>query len=35
MKISVFLPVLCRSEKDYVMTEACVKLMRACTELPF
>jgi len=35
MKISVFLPVLCRSEKDYVMTEACVKLMRACTALPF
>ena len=35
MRISVFLPVLCRSEKDYVMTEACVKLMRACTELPF
>ena len=35
MKISIFLPVLCRSEKDYVMTEACVKLMRVCTALPF
>lgn len=35
MKISIFLPVLIRSEKDYVMTEACVKLMRVCTMLPF
>ena len=35
MNVSIFLPVLCRTEKDYIMTEACVKLMRACTSVPF